>query len=692
MKKYSHANVTKFIVFVLMIACLAGAITSVVNLVKMPYHTLSNKNYYQSYDYAEQSASLVRDIADILTIYKNEKHILNGETIGKSRWNHIEEELFYEYTEQNYSNHWDYWGEDPSITEEEYYKKFEQEYDEEITLAREQLIQSELREYHQLLQRLENRKAPLYYVTDGDQVYTNTTLKDKKQFEAMPAYFIFEDYKMEAYPEEVQESDYLGWMTEPIEQLNQENTVVYLAYTEEFITPVMEEWNKTSEEASQQLYQLILFITGSLFLFIYLALVIGRMSFQDKAIHFHFVDKMFTDINVIIATAITILFFILAEFLYNVDQQMITLISIPIAIIVFVLILSLVKHIKNRTLFKHTLIFHLILIIVQWITNIYRSGNIGMKTVLIVIGYPILIALTFFMFPVTIGVAAWFAYKKVKEFQAIQDGVAEIKTGNLHHPIDLTSKGEFATLAENINTITDGLKNAVNNELKSERLKTELITNVSHDIRTPLTSIITYVDLLKQTEDPIIAKGFVEILDQKSKRLKSLTDDLFDAAKASSGNVPVELEKIDVNSLITQGIGELTDKIEANNLKVNVNHPEDKIYVKADGRLLWRAIDNLFSNIFNYALEGSRVYIDITDRDDKIQMTFKNISAAALNMTADELMERFKRGDESRSTEGSGLGLSIARSLIELQKGDFSIHIDGDLFKVIIELPKYLEK
>lgn len=674
-----------------MIACLTGAITSAINLVKMPYYNYSlvNKNYYQSYDYAEQSSSLVRDIADVLTIYKNEEHILKGETIDKSTWNNIEEELFYDYMDHVHS---DFRNTETSATEEEQYEKFEQEYNEEITLGREQLIQRELREYHQLLQRLENRKAPLYYVTDGNQVYTNTTMKDKKQFEALPAYFIFEDYKIEAYPEEVQESDYLEWVTEPIEQLNQENTVVYLAYTEEFLNPAIEEWNKTSEEASQQLYQLILFISGFLFLFIYLALVIGRKSFQDKEIHFHFVDKMFTDINVIIVAAFILLFFVLAEFLYNVDQQMILLISIPIAIIVFVLILSLVKHIKNRTLFKHTLIFQIILIIVQWINNIYRSGKTGMKTVLIVVGYPILIALTFFMFPVTIGVAAWFAYKKVKEFQAIQDGVAEIKTGNLHHPIDVTSKGEFATLAKNINTITDGLKNAVNNELKSERLKTELITNVSHDIRTPLTSIITYVDLLKQTEDPIIAKGFVEILDQKSKRLKSLTDNLFDAAKASSGNVPVELEKIDVNSLITQGIGELTGKIEANNLQFKVNHPEDKIYVKADGRLLWRSIENLFSNIFNYALEGSRVYIDITDRDDKIQMTFKNISAAELNMTADELMERFKRGDESRSTEGSGLGLSIARSLIELQKGDFSIHIDGDLFKVIIKLPKYLEK
>ena len=176
---------------------------------------------------------------------------------------------------------------------------------------------------------------------------------------------------------------------------------------------------------------------------------------------------------------------------------------------------------------------------------------------------------------------------------------------------------------------------------------------------------------------------------KKSKRLKTLTDDLFEAAKASSGNIPVTYEKIDIVSLITQGLGEVNDKVEATALDFKMNHPKDKVYVRADGKLLWRSIENLLSNIFNYAAEGSRVYIDIDDVGNEMVLTFKNISACELNISADELMERFKRGDESRTSQGSGLGLSIAKNLIEIQKGRFNIHVDGDLFKASIYLPKY---
>ena len=189
--------------------------------------------------------------------------------------------------------------------------------------------------------------------------------------------------------------------------------------------------------------------------------------------------------------------------------------------------------------------------------------------------------------------------------------------------IDVDGKGEFARLAANINSITDGLKKAVDSELKSERLKTELITNVSHDIRTPLTSIITYVDLLKKEKDPSKVEEYIEVLDQKSKRLKILTDDLFEAAKASSGNIPVNFERIDIVSLITQGLGEVNDKIEDLDLEFKFNHPKEKVYITADGKLLWRSIENLLSNIFKYALKGSRVYIDIEDLENEILSPLK---------------------------------------------------------------------
>jgi signal transduction histidine kinase len=239
----------------------------------------------------------------------------------------------------------------------------------------------------------------------------------------------------------------------------------------------------------------------------------------------------------------------------------------------------------------------------------------------------------------------------------------------LNYKIDVPGDGEFAMLAADINSITDGLNKAVENEIKSERMKSELITNVSHDIRTPLTSVITYVDLLKNESDPGKIAEYVQVLEEKSQRLKTLTDDLFEASKAASGNLPVELKAIDPAETDRQGLGEFDEQIQARQLDFKISQPEQKILVNADGKLLWRAIENVFLNICKYALEGSRVYIDIVDQGAEAGIIFKNISAYPLNISADELMERFKRGDESRSSQGSGLGLSIAQSLLEIQGG-----------------------
>ncbi|MDD4170567.1 MAG: HAMP domain-containing sensor histidine kinase, partial [Desulfotomaculaceae bacterium] len=289
--------------------------------------------------------------------------------------------------------------------------------------------------------------------------------------------------------------------------------------------------------------------------------------------------------------------------------------------------------------------------------------------------------------PVTIGAAAWLAFKKVQEFNAIKEGVKRVKAGELHYTIDVAGDGEFARLAADINSITDGLNKAVENEIKSERLKSELITNVSHDIRTPLTSIITYVDLLKKETDQGKASEYIDVIDQKAQRLKILTDDLFEATKASSGNIPVNFEKLDLVSLITQGLGEFDGKIQTSGLDFKVSAP-DKVLIKADGKLLWRAVENLLLNIFKYALAGSRVYIDIIDSGPAVTLTLKNISAYELNISAEELMERFTRGEESRTSQGSGLGLSIAKSLVEIQNGSFNVEIDGDLFKAVIRMGK----
>ena len=239
-----------------------------------------------------------------------------------------------------------------------------------------------------------------------------------------------------------------------------------------------------------------------------------------------------------------------------------------------------------------------------------------------------------------------------------------------------------------INSLSDGLERAVDDMLRSERLKTELISNVSHDIKTPLTSIITYVDLLKREElQPEKAKEYVEVLDQKSQRLKVLTDDLFEAAKASSGAMATEITRIDIGALVCQAAGEFSEKFENTELELKNSVQDNVWFVQADGRLAWRVIENLFANVTKYAQPNSRVYVDAEQKGQMIEIVVKNVSAYELNISAEELMERFTRGDKSRNTEGSGLGLNIAKSLAELQGGNFFVEIDGDLFKAILQLP-----
>ena len=222
-------------------------------------------------------------------------------------------------------------------------------------------------------------------------------------------------------------------------------------------------------------------------------------------------------------------------------------------------------------------------------------------------------------------------------------------------------------------------------------MKSELITNVSHDLKTPLTSIINYVELIKKEEDlqPEYLKDYVKVLDNKSKRLKVLIEDLFEASKASTGNIELELVRLDLKQLLQQSIGELEDKLEEANLGLRVNLTEESTYVLADGRRLYRVFENLICNISKYSLPNTRVYIDVAKEDGKIITTMKNISSYELNFDPEEIMERFKRADESRNTEGSGLGLAIARDLVSLQGGNMSIDIDGDLFKVKVVMDEY---
>lgn len=277
--------------------------------------------------------------------------------------------------------------------------------------------------------------------------------------------------------------------------------------------------------------------------------------------------------------------------------------------------------------------------------------------------------------------------KKAGYFNKIVLSSSELVKGNLDQNLEVKGKSQLALLANNINQLKQGVKVSMSEQAKSERLKTELITNVSHDLRTPLTSIISYTELLKQPdlsrED---LQSYIEIIDRKSKRLKVLIEDLFEVSKMASGSMELTKERININQLLQQVLGEQDEAIQKSTLQFRVSYPESPVYAVIDGQKFWRVFDNLIGNILKYSLESTRVYISIKAENSKATITFKNVTKYELGEDANELFERFKRGDASRNTDGSGLGLAIAKSIIDLHDGDMKIEVDGDLFKVTIIL------
>lgn len=278
-------------------------------------------------------------------------------------------------------------------------------------------------------------------------------------------------------------------------------------------------------------------------------------------------------------------------------------------------------------------------------------------------------------------------YRRIGYLNRIVQNTTGLARGNIEPELTVKGKSALATLAGNVNALKQGVEISQASQAKSERFKTELITNVSHDLRTPLTSIITYTELLKTPElSNENREAYIQIIDQKSKRLKVLIDDLFEASKMASGSIALAKEQVDMTQLLQQALAESDEMISQSTLQFRVTKPDTPVYCVVDGQKLWRVFDNLIRNILKYSLEHTRVYISIDTSQDGVVMTFKNITKYELSENIDELFERFKRGDTSRHTDGSGLGLAIAKSIVDLHGGSLNLEIDGDLFKVTVTL------
>lgn len=433
-------------------------------------------------------------------------------------------------------------------------------------------------------------------------------------------------------------------------------------------------------------------------LFVFLMASMGKKPDGVKLRGIHRVPLDLFLAAALAAVAVPANFYSGINLLYNplwVGMMPVTLMALWIGFVVLLTLCTISARLRAGKWWRNSIIY----IVCRFV---YRALPIAWKGILVYAVVVLVNALgmilafgagSFFVFLLTLvldAVGLYFVIHTVRQLKTLQTAAQKLAAGDLTYTVD--TEKMYPVLKEHgddLNAVSVGMSRAVNERMKSERFKTELITNVSHDLKTPLTSIVSYVDLLKkEPTESEVAREYIEVLDRQSQKLKKLTTDLVDASKASSGALPVNLEKIDLGELLRQSAGEYTEKFAAAAITPVLNVPEAETYVTADGRLLWRVLDNLLGNAVKYAQSGTRLYLELTPGETETVLTLKNISREPLNIPAEELMERFVRGDGSRHTDGSGLGLSIANSLMELMGGKLMLTLDGDLFKAALVFPQ----
>lgn len=502
-----------------------------------------------------------------------------------------------------------------------------------------------------------------------------------------------------------------------IEDIIEGDYEVYFSYQPNTTEYTAFERNNAIYELIQKHYigyeMLPLYAFLSIILFVYLTVSMGH-SRKKEEIYCNFIDRIPLEILLFLSgmavsfevLGLYVMFIDISQIMYErITIPFISILSIIAMIYITIMITysSMIRRIKAKIFWKNTIVYKCWAFLkrviwgnitkfmgrlsANWRLSIYYFGFCIISVILFLLaldnGFCVFLLLVW---------GIWVFMKitdHLKQLKKIRDMINHIYDGKTDFLLNEEEfKGNIRNVAKYLNDIAGGFSNAIEENLKSERMKTELITNVSHDLKTPLTSIINYVDLLKaENIENEKAKEYIEVLDNKSQRLKKLTEDLVEASKASSGNIKLTMEKLKVKELIHQVTGEFEDKFEVRKLETILSYPEENVFILADSRYLYRVLENIYSNIAKYAKEDTRVYVDIVKNNKKVLIAIKNISKEQLNISADELMQRFVRGDSSRNTEGSGLGLSIAKSLTELQGGSFDIYLDGDLFKVVIEFP-----
>lgn len=581
-----------------------------------------------------------------------------------------------------------------------------------------------------------------YYAKLGDVVLKNTDLT-REEAEKSPYYVVIEpgshynnlqnfvSYQYETW-DQAMYNYYINGAAMSSEQTYQQGDCILLRLTEEQAAVLRAEWEEGRDIFNGALTKSIAVFFIALIAFIYLLFVTGRRP-EDEEVHLVLIDRMFVELNLciiggtVIGTAALVLIGLEAVFFPSnqiivVMTKLLTALLVCAFALVMELILSLVRNLKNRSFVQRSFILRAIrwcwrtvIRFCRWVIDLCKGvwhgvgrGKDGLwhnafqnyktrKVMLVFFGYSAALAffatmfgvfgagVPFFLGIMWFGAAAWLLLKRIDGFDRVVDALKRLRGGDLTYKLDNMPAGVFAAMADDINSLGDGMQLALQNEVRAERMKSELITNVSHDLKTPLTSILNYSDLLCQEHlSPEEANDYAKIIHQKGMRLKNLTSDLFDISKVQSGAEQIFCERLDACTLVRQALGEQDRSIENGKLTLKVDVPDREVPIWADGKKMSRVMENLIGNCVKYAMPGTRVFVSVAEHENNAVIELKNIANYAMDFDANEITERFVRGDAARSTEGSGLGLAIAKSYVEACGGKFAVSVDGDLFKVQI--------
>ncbi len=742
-KEISRSSVLKAIAFVMACVTCSLAISTLFHLaVRDVFPALTASSYEESYRMLNWRDAAFRDV-EIMAELKSEENIKSGQTVDQEKLEKRKRDFFYETYRKNMN---DLQGLEEKYGKETarkiidssypdfYYQlekdNFEVQYAVQIEKMKNDAISTDLARFQSARQRLANREGALYYAGDGTYMITNlpesqllqedgSLNADKALFTGQPAYYLYESGVLERYPN--RDSQYIDDV-EYSSDTQRASGKVYVALDRAYVNAQEPNWTANRKIAENGVMQISILLLIALICAGYLFWVTGRRP-EDENIHFVLIDRIFVEINAAIIFAVGLFVGGIVSVIME-NRSMIEVIkgqslqvflagifgmSLAFAL-VLELVLSIVRRSKARRFAEYSLICRILKFFWKWTKRFFKaigrmlknvkesvtSGPVVLRTtVLVLAGIFVVFFLTvltlsgflpaiLLLFLFTLFAAAWVA-KRMKPFGAVVKGVEEIRGGNLSYKIRTDGAGDVGRLAENINEIADGLKESAKQQLKAERMKSELITNVSHDLKTPLTSIINYTDLLtKQHLSPEEANEYVKIIERKAQRLKALTQDLFEISRVQSGNMTVNKETIDIGLLVKQSLAELDEKISKSGLLFKTRIPETELLVETDGRKMSRVFENLIVNALKYSLENSRVYVDVKQKDAEVLVEFKNIANYEMNFSEEEILERFVRGDKARTTEGNGLGLAIAQSYTEACGGAFSVEVDGDLFKACI--------